>query len=381
MSKAPLKLRDRFFFSHMTVMLVGVGILTAASHFFSSQYFVSHLQQMEIRGFALEFLRQELLDGFEYAWGRGAFWSVLVGASASGWVSYFAARRIVQPLKQIERGVQRLAAGYLDERLPGSDIPELDHLALSFNRMAADLERVEQRRHELIGDLTHELRTPLTVVQGYLEGLADGAIAPSPETYQLLAKEAKRLQRLVNDLQELSQAETGYLPIHRQPLDLKKLLEELQQRFGEQLMDSLPTIEVDCAADLPLVLADPERIEQVLINLIGNALRYANANCVTLRAWKSAQWVWVVVEDNGQGILSADLPYVFERFWRSPKSRTLHPAGTGVGLAISKRLIELQGGVIEVSSEVGKGSIFRFCLPVTQASVSSESFRKLSSVN
>ncbi|MCU6614783.1 HAMP domain-containing protein, partial [Klebsiella pneumoniae] len=140
-------------------------------------------------------------------------------------------------MNQIEQITQKFASGRLDERVPASEIPELNQLGASFNRMASSLEGVEARRRELVSDLTHELRTPLTVVRGYLEELADGTIEASPEIYQQLAKETKRLERLVNDLQELSKAEAGYLAINFQPINLRPLLESLVQRFADQILD------------------------------------------------------------------------------------------------------------------------------------------------
>ena len=229
--------------------------------------------------------------------------------------------------------------------------------------MATDLEGVEQRRRDLVSDLTHELRTPLTVVEGYLEGLADGTIEPSAPIYQLLTKETTRLRRLVNDLQELSQAEAGYLPIRAQPLNVRPLLASLVERFSEQLIEGGSVLKLDCG-DVPLVLADPERVEQVLVNLLGNALRYTPHGSITLCAWTEAKQLWIAVADTGQGIAPTDLPHVFERFWRSDRSRDRHSGGTGIGLAISRRLVELQGGTIEANSDLGKGSVFQFSLPL-----------------
>lgn len=361
---AKLGLRGRLFLSHLTVMVVGLSTLVIVGKLYSPRFFVLHLQQMEFSGFNLFLVRQRLVEGFESAWSRGAIWSVAVGASAAGGLSYLVSKRITKPLVQIERVTQKVAAGHLQERLPSSDIPELNQLALSFNQMATTLEGVEQRRRELIGDLTHELRTPLTIVQGYLEGLADGTIEPSVDIYQRLAKETARLRRLVNDLQELSQAEAGYLPIRAQRLEVFPLLNALVQKFSDQLLEEGPALRLNCAADLPPVLADPERVEQILVNLVGNALRYTQAGSITISAWSEMGKIWIAVTDTGQGIAPEELPHIFERFWRADRSRDRQSGGTGIGLAISRRLVELQGGTIEVESQVGHGSTFRFSLPL-----------------
>jgi signal transduction histidine kinase len=240
----------------------------------------------------------------------------------------------------MEEITQKLAAGKLDERVPLSDIPEVNQLALSFNRMAAELEGVEQRRRDLVSDLTHELRTPLTVLEGYLEGLADTTITPSEEVYHLLAKESKRIRRLVDDLQELSKMEAGYLPIDAKPLDLMPMLEDLVQRFSEQLSDTVTLALAVEASPLPQVLADPARVEQILVNLIGNAIRYTPEGSITVRARTEGNYACIAVQDTGIGIAEEDVPRVFERFWRADRSRDRASGGTGIGLTICRRLID-----------------------------------------
>jgi signal transduction histidine kinase len=361
-----LSLGTRLLFSHLVVMLVGLSTLVVVGKLYSPQLFLFHLERIQSRGLfrVTSVVRRELVEGFDFAWSRGAFWSVVVGGSTAGGLSYLVSKRIMRPLLQMEAITQKFAAGHLEERVPSNDIPELNRLADSFNRMAADLEGVEQRRRDLISDLTHELRTPLTVLQGYLEGLADGTIDPHPDVYNRLAKESHRLQRLINDLQELSKAEAGYLPIHAQALNLCPLLEALVQRFSDQLLASPTELKLAYPRDLPLAWADPERVEQVLVNLISNALRYTSEGSVTIQAWAEVDQIWIAVIDTGQGIAPEDLPHVFERFWRSDRSRDRHSGGTGIGLAISQRLVQLQKGQLIAESELGQGSTFRFSLPI-----------------
>ncbi|QKQ72861.1 cell wall metabolism sensor histidine kinase WalK [Nostoc sp. TCL240-02] len=357
-------LRTRLFFSHLVVMIVGVASLVSISKISSPRLFVLHLERLENQGFDLIDVRTELVTGFELAWQRSTIWSVLVGTTAAGGLSYWVSRRIMQRLTEMEQITQKFAAGQMDARLPMSDIPELNGLGASFNRMAASLEGVEARRREVIGDMTHELRTPLTVVRGYLEELADGEIEASPEIYRRLAKETRRLERLVNDLQELSKAEAGYLPINIQRVNLRPLLESLVEKFTDQLLEDGPILLLQCPSVLPLVLADIDRTEQVLVNLLGNAVRYTNGGSITIRVGTEASLLWIAVIDTGIGIAPENLPHVFERFWRADQSRDRHSGGTGIGLTISRRLIELQGGQIQVESELGVGSTFRFFLPL-----------------
>ncbi|MBN3870937.1 cell wall metabolism sensor histidine kinase WalK [Nostoc sp. JL33] len=357
-------LRTRLFFSHLVVMLVGVASLVSISKISSPRFFVLHLERLENQGFDLIDVRTELVAGFELAWQRSTIWSVLVGTTAAGGLSYWVSRRIMQRLTEMEQITQKFAAGQMDARLPVSDIPELSGLSTSFNRMAASLEGVEARRREVIGDMTHELRTPLTVVRGYLEELADGQIEASPEIYRRLARETRRLERLVNDLQELSKAEAGYLPINIQRVNLRPLLESLVEKFTDQLLEDGPVLVLQCPSVLPPVLADIDRTEQVLVNLLGNAVHYTNEGSITIRAGTEGSQLWIAVIDTGIGIAPENLPHVFERFWRADQSRDRHSGGTGIGLTISRRLIELQGGQIQVESELGVGSTFRFFLPL-----------------
>jgi len=366
-----LPLASRLFFSHLLVMMVGVSSLVIIGKLSSPRLFILHLQQLEGKGVTLRYARTYLIDGFETAWNRSTFWAVIAGATAAGGLSYWVSKRIMKPLTQIEQITQKFAAGHLEERLPPSEIPELNRLANSFNRMAVSLEGVEQRRRELVSDLTHELRTPLTVLRGYLEELADARIEATPEVYHQLGKETRRLERLINDLQELSKAEAGYLPINLKSMNLRPLLESLVQKFSDQLLEDGPQLRLQCPEQLPLVMADIDRVEQVMVNLLGNAISYTETGSITVKVWTQAEEekshtprIWVAVTDTGIGIAPQDLPHVFERFWRAEKSRNQHTGGTGIGLAISQQLIALQGGEISVQSELGKGSTFQFYLPL-----------------
>ncbi|MBW4467635.1 MAG: HAMP domain-containing histidine kinase [Pegethrix bostrychoides GSE-TBD4-15B] len=370
MEKTKVSLRSRLFFSHVIVMIVGLLTLLAIGKISSPRFFILRLRQIEVGGLTVQQRRTQLIRSFDDAWSKGAFWSVAIGATTAGGLSYLIAQRIVQPLIQMEEITKKFAAGNLQERVPANDIPEVDQLATSFNRMAATLEGVEQRRRELVGDLTHELRTPLTVLKGYLEGLADGTIDPTSDIYERLARETTRMQRLVNDLQELSKMEAGYLPIDARPLELQPLLASIVNRFADQLTENSPTMLLDCPADLPRALADPERVEQIVVNLISNALRYTAQGSVVVKTYPEVDKVWIAVIDTGQGIAETDLPHVFERFWRADRSRDRHSGGTGVGLAICRRLVELHGGTIEAESQLNRGSTFRFSLPIARETLS-----------
>lgn len=362
-NRQPLSLASRLFLSHLMVTIVAVSFLVIVGKTASPILFSRHLEQIEADGFDFKDVRSDVVAGFDSAWHNSTLWSVIIGATTSGGLSYWIARRIVKPMMRIERITQEFARGRLSKRLPASDIPELNRLSISFNRMASSLEGVEQRRRELIGDLTHELRTPLTIINGYLEGITSNNIEATPDVYERLTKETRRLHRLVDDLQELSKAEAGYLPIHLAPIKLYPILSALVEKFAAQLLDEL-TISLECPKDLPLALADLDRLEQVLVNLIGNAVSYTEKGSIIVRAWQSDHRIYIAVRDTGVGIAPQDLPHVFERFWRSGMASQRHRQGSGIGLAISRRLVELQGGEMKVESELGKGSTFIFSLPI-----------------
>jgi len=363
---AKFSLSTRLFLSHFLVMLVGLSSFIFLAKLSSPRLFVLRLEQLENQGFiTVRSARTYLVKGFETAWNSSAIWAVIFGASAAGGLSFLATERIMKPLDRLKSVTQTLASGDLQARMPESEIPELDQLAKSFNRMADNLENVEHQRRDLMSDLTHELRSPLTVVRGYLEELAEGRIEGTPELYGRLVQETRRLERLTDDLQELSKAEAGYLSINLQTFKLDPLLEKLRQRFADQLLEEGPNLRLERDGNLPWVHADPDRTEQILVNLIGNAIRYTETGTITIKAWPDLAQknrLWVSIKDTGIGISPEDLPHIFERFWRADKSRSRYSGGTGIGLAIARRLVQLQGGEIQVTSELGQGSEFRFSL-------------------
>lgn len=364
--KSNLSLGTRLFVSHLAVMVVGLTTFVVIAKLSSPQFFVLRLEQLERKGFiTFRSAKTYLVEGFETAWNRSTFWSLIVGAGTAGFLSYYLSLRIMKPLQKMKEITQHFAAGDWQERMPESEIPELNQLSISFNRMASGLEDVELRRRELVSDLTHELRTPLTVVRGYLEELAAGEMEGSPELYMSLVGETRRLERLTNDLQELSKAEAGYLFLDLKPLDLLPLLKSLVERFEDQVLEEGPMIKLDVPYSLPLVIADRDRTQQVLVNLLGNAIRYTETGSITLQAEVKSAYLCLSVIDTGSGIAEQDLPHVFERFWRADRSRSSYSGGSGIGLAIAKKLVELQGGEITVSSQVNQGTTFSFSLPLS----------------
>jgi histidine kinase len=241
----------------------------------------------------------------------------------------------------------------------------LGQLARSFNQMAAALEQTETMRRDLIGNVAHELRTPLTNIKGYMEGLIDGVLPPEPETYQLVYREADRLQRLVSDLQELSRVEAGAFELHLTQASVVALIEQTAARLRPQFEEKDVRLQVNVSPQLPPVQVDEDRIGQVLLNLVGNALQYTpTGGRVTVEAKPHDHETHILIRDSGVGIPAEHLPHLFDRFYRVDKSRSRAGGGSGIGLTIARHLVEAHGGRIWVESDGSQqGSTFGFSLP------------------
>ena len=274
-------------------------------------------------------------------------------------------RRILSPVEALTAAVHRMEAGDLSQRVEISTQDEIGELGRAFNKMTGRLGRLEELRRNMVSDVAHELRTPLTNIRGYLEALQDKVIAPEREVIDSLHEEAMLLNRLVDDLQELALAEAGQLHLERGPADLAPVMERAAAALRPQLEAAGIDLRVDLPEHLVVVDIDPERVGQILRNLLANAVTHTGqGGTITITAEPVRDWVRVSVRDTGEGIAEVDLPYIFERFYRADKSRSRATGGAGLGLAIAKYLVEAHGGEIAVESEVGAGSTFTFTLPV-----------------
>jgi len=274
-------------------------------------------------------------------------------------------RRIFAPVEALTAAARRMEAGDLSQRVGITSRDEIGDLTRAFNRMADGLARLEESRRQMVTDVAHELRTPLTNIRGYLEALRDGVVEPDRRITDSLYEEAMLLNHLVDDLQALSLAEAGQLRLQRQPVALADIVEQAVGAFGSRAQAEGNPLQIDLPDDLPLVDVDPQRIGQVLRNLLDNGLTHTSqAGQIKVTACVRDSWIEVSVRDTGSGIAAEDLPHVFERFYRADKSRSRATGGAGLGLAIAKQLVEAHGGRIEVESQVGRGTQFTFTLPV-----------------
>ncbi|MGA2489141.1 MAG: ATP-binding protein [Anaerolineales bacterium] len=275
-------------------------------------------------------------------------------------------RHISVPLSELLEAAGRISQGDYSLRVKEGGPSEVRALARAFNGMAARLQVTEEQRRDLMADITHELRTPLTVIQGNLEGFLDGVYPPDETHLKSILEETQILSRLVDDLRTLALAESGALQLKKEPTDLAALIGETVSAFRAQADAAGVKIEIEAESGQPMLNLDPERIRQVLSNLIANALRYtprAGTIHVRLRivpseAGKVAE---VAVEDTGVGIATDILPHIFNRFYKSRDS-----SGTGLGLPIARHLVEAHGGSITAASQPGQGTIIRLTLPVQE---------------
>ncbi len=297
--------------------------------------------------------------------GRFFLWGGLLAIAIAILLTFILSRRILAPVKALTSATRRFGKGDFSHRVESHDKGEMGELASSFNAMADDLERNERLRRNMVADVAHELRTPLSNLRGYLEAIHDGVVKPDTATLHSLNEEASSLSRLVDDLQELSLADAGELKLVFQPEDISRLIRETVTALQTEAAARQIVFSTDLPVALPEVNIDSHRVKQVLYNLLDNAVAHTGPEGrVTVKAWQEADRVYISVADTGEGIPAEDLPLIFERFYRVDKSRTRATGGTGLGLTITKRLVEAHGGRIDVRGTPGQGTTFTFSLTV-----------------
>ncbi len=296
---------------------------------------------------------------FVESYHQSLWWIGFLFAGVGLVVSYFLSGNITRPLRQLSRAAEKIRQGDLKQEVPVETRDEVGQLAGVFNQMSAELAAAEKNRQELLANIAHELKTPLAVLQGHLESMLDGVEQPAPEKLFSMQEEVMRLTRLVGDLRDLSLAQVHRLELHLQPVDLNEkmrraadmlepLLEEKQLRFVRELAPGLPARSLD-----------PDRLNQILYNLITNAIRYTTpGTAILLKTERAGEKVRLTVADEGPGIAPEDLEHVFEQFYRGDKSRNRDSGGSGIGLSLARSLAEAQGGHIEARNRAQGGAEF-----------------------
>jgi len=356
--------------SYWIIVVVGAVVLITATEFVMPSAFERHLAAMAESMGPDTAMADDLFENFRNGVTEALTVATAAAVVVSVLLSLYISRRVVEPIQGMMRASRRIAAGRYDERvgLADGDIEDMDELgqlALSLDQMADTLERTEIKRMELIGNVAHELRTPLASIKGYMEGLIDDVLPADLVTFQQVYREADRLQRLVYDLQELSRVEAGAFELDVQPLSVRSVVAATIARLRPQFEEKKVSLEIELPESLPLIRVDEDRIGQVLLNLVGNALQYTPAGgVVRVQAHHDGRSVRLTMIDTGIGIAPEHLRHVFERFYRVDDSRSRVGGGSGIGLTIAKHLVEAHGGEIRVASDgSGKGSEFSFTVP------------------
>jgi signal transduction histidine kinase len=311
--------------------------------------------------------RNALEQGFLRAT-RAALWFAAFAASAAALIlALFLVRQTTNPLRQLEAATQRIAQGNFDEKVEIRSSDEIGRLAEAFNEMARSLKLSEEAKRRMIADISHELRTPLAAVRSALEGLRDGLFEPSSATFASLHDRVLLLTRLVGDLHQLALADAGQLSIERRATRLDAIVEGIVETVGFQIEDSGITLETAIEPAIPALLVDANRIEQVLLNLLANAIRHTpEGGRIELRADRTSKSeVTLTVCDTGSGLAPKDVERVFERFYCADPAR--EGAGAGLGLAIAKALVEAHGGRIWAENRPQGGACFKIVLPIAPA--------------
>ncbi|HEY9152462.1 MAG TPA: ATP-binding protein [Anaerolineales bacterium] len=359
----------KLFVSYLAIILVGMLVLIVASESILPTVFNRHMGGI---GLGLGMMRgtnspmSQVYVDFRASFNEALTYATLAAVLVAIVLSLILIRSMSAPIRAMSLAAQRIADGHYEERVHVNGSDELAQLAARFNQMAEKLNQVEAMRRQLIGDVSHELRTPLTAIKGSMEGLMDGVLPAQHETYQQIYAEADRLNRLVDDLQELSRVEARAFELQIQPVDISSLVKTVAKRLASQAESKRIALDFELAPELPRILVDEDRAVQILINLVGNAVQYTpEGGKIVVAAKPMHHEVQISVQDTGIGISSEHLPYIFDRFYRVDKSRSRRVGGgSGIGLTIVRALVEAHGGRIWAESKgEGNGSTFTFTLP------------------
>jgi len=369
----------KLFLSYLIVIVVGVVSLALTAELQTPAAIDRHMAQMATMMGGSTGMMTDLTESFSRAVNEVLLVAASLAFVTAVLVSTFVTRRIVKPVQAMKAASQRIAGGRYDERVQVTGEDELAELGRSFNRMAHELAQTEERRRQLIGDVAHELRTPLSSIKSVMEGLQDGVLPSEPQTFASVEQEVNRLQRLVRDLEELSRAEAGQIRLEKEWVHPAELVETAVARLRPQFADKQVSLESRIPPALPTIQVDLARIMQVLLNLLGNALQYTpSGGQVTVECSVNSEQssvnglphkapsLQISIRDSGIGLTAEQLTHIFERFYRVDKSRSRAGGGSGIGLTISKHLVEAHDGRLIASSPgINQGSTFTVVLPLS----------------
>jgi two-component system sensor histidine kinase BaeS len=341
----------------VNVLVIGfvVVIVWLAIDYLAADYFMTLMEKYNISPAPAHAMFLEAVH-------RYLLWACLGAVLLALGLGGVMLRRILAPLGRMMSISGQIAAGHYDVALPVTTRDEIGQLAAAFNRMARSLREIERLRKTMMIDVAHELRTPLTNIRGYLEALADGVLPPSRETFATLLEETQRLAQLVEDIMQLASADAARGQLSRQPVHLPTLLVAIRDELRMEFEARGIALGIR-KADVPTISADPRLLAQVLRNLLRNAAQYTPAGgALEIAIHAEADVLRTRFCNSGAEIEAADLPYIFERFYRGEKSRSRMHGGAGLGLAIVKELVSAHGGQVGAEFEDGRTCIW-FTLP------------------
>jgi two-component system sensor histidine kinase BaeS len=341
---------------HIPVIAVVIVMVWLAIDYLAADYFMALMDKYNISPTETQ---EMFLDAVHHY----LIWTSVAAVALAGVSSFLLTRRVLRPLSRMADVTRALAAGDYTARMRVDTGDEIGQLGDAFNRMADSLERVERLRKTMVADVAHELRTPLTNIRGYLEALRDRVLPPSAETFAILHQEILRLARLAEDLLQLAKADAARSHLERRSVLLPDLVEKVLEPYRLRFRDKAITPQVSSAPDAERVTADRDKLVQMVRNLAENAWQYTpHGGEVAFHLERVADGVRLTAANSGNGIAAEDLPFIFERFYRTDKSRSRELGGAGIGLAIVKELAEAHGGSVGAASSAGETRVW-FTLP------------------
>jgi signal transduction histidine kinase len=302
-------------------------------------------------------------------------WATLFGISLSTAMVSYLSWSISRPLQKIDRAASKIGMGNYDERIDIVSEDEIGDLANTMNTMAEKMEKVDlerqkldQLRNDFLANVSHELRTPLTTMQGFLEALQDGLIEKegTQKYYDVMYQETMHMNLLIDDLMDLIKLEHKEIELNKHAVDVQALLRKGKFKFEQRALEKKVDMDIHIEDQLPKAYADSDRLEQIINNIIKNAVKFTDDGRIDISAWQEESYILFTITDTGIGISKADQELIWERFFKVDRGRAKQNKGTGLGLAIVKELVELHQGKIAVSSELGKGTEVKVWIPIVQ---------------
>ncbi|MCC5987466.1 MAG: HAMP domain-containing protein [Pararhodobacter sp.] len=332
---------------NLPAIFVAMGVVWVAIDILAADYFTTLMEEYSISPADTHAMFVDAVHRYMLS-------AIAVAVGLAILLSFVLTRQVLKPLRAMQDATQRLSDGDYDARVAVTTRDELAELAHALNSMADSLAHTEELRRRLVADVAHELRTPLTNLRGYLEGFADGVVAPSPATLDMLHSEVVRLERLVDDLHQLSQVDASEIELRLEDIDLSHLVDRLVALQRSTIEARELSFKIMISPDARRLTADPDKLSQILRNLLENACRFTPVGGkVRISSKGEGARHLIEVANTGPGIAPDDMSRIFERFYRAEKSRSRERGGAGIGLAIVKGLAEAHGGTVGAESREG----------------------------